>query len=118
MNKTKIHDSWFRNDDPKYGAQKHELKLSQEGLYQIRINNLDEVDFVTAFITGFYNCNRNKDTMKHSDMLLLQQKAESNINHLFMNLAKVMTEESLVDNRRKGECSAERDFSFLENVKN
>lgn len=72
-------------------------------MYQFRINNLDELDFVTAFITGFYNCNKNRDTMKHSDMISLHQSAESSINELFMNLGKVMTEESLVDNRRRGE---------------
>jgi hypothetical protein len=69
MNNTKLHDSWFRNDDPEYGAKSHELKLSQNGLYRIRINNLDEVDFVTALITGFFNCDTHLDSMKHSDMI-------------------------------------------------
>ncbi len=101
-NNTILHDSYFKNDDPKFGIKKHELKLSQDGMYRLRITNLGDKEFVTSLITGFSNCDLHKSNMKHSDMESLHEEAQTSMSQLFMNLAKVVSEESMVDNRRVG----------------
>lgn len=57
---------------------------------------------MTTMITGFFECDKHSEVMKNSDMVRLQQKAEANINQLFMNLGRLTTEENLVENRRNG----------------
>ena len=71
-------------------------------MYQFRFHNLDEIDLVTAFITGFYNCTNHKKFMKNEDMAEIHENAEHGINELFMNLGKVTTEEAMLE--RKREC--------------
>lgn len=104
-----MHESWYRNDDIDLTAATKNLTLTEEGMYKVKIQNMDEIDFVTAFITGFNNCTNNKKYMNSSEFAEIHYSAERTINDLFLNLGKVVTEEGMVD-KKKASKSPNFDF--------